>query len=57
MKKLGEYTGFNRDIVECKLKNVCFISQAGISFNRDIVECKYRAKRDENAEGKVLIET
>ena len=33
-------SGFNRDIVECKVDKQLFKRLCGRGFNRDIVECK-----------------
>ena len=42
-------TGFNRDIVECKVDVDVYDSDANARFNRDIVECKDRSSPSSNS--------
>ena len=40
-------SGFNRNIVECKVQHTPFISRDLFRFNRNIVECKVMLMRSE----------
>ena len=39
----AELSGFNRDIVECKVSSQFNFHPVHLRFNRDIVECKVKA--------------
>ena len=49
--------GFNRYIVECKLKRTLSLYIGNVRFNRYIVECKYKQEKDIKAGEWVLIDT
>ena len=49
--------GFNRYIVECKLRMIIVSTTGGMSFNRYIVECKLMKNTMQMAQQGVLIDT